>query len=104
MRSKKRSKSKPDTDNRADRAECEQPELKSGEAESGCEMRLAASVAGSVIFGGYGAIAKAGPDGCIALAWRTKAGKPRVSVGYVGDDLEPNTWYRVNERGEFVEA
>jgi hypothetical protein len=38
------------------------------------------------------------------LAWRTEAGKPRVSVGYVGDDLKPNTWYRVNERGEFIEV
>ena len=73
-------------------------------ASSGDDSRLASSGDDSLILGAYGATAKAGKGGCIALAWKTKTGKPRVSVGYVGDDLKPDTWYRVNDRGAFVEV
>ena len=74
-------------------------------AASGNDSQLAASGYAALILGAYRATAKAGAGGCIALAWYdAEAGRPRVSVGYVGDGLKANTWYHVDERGVFVEA
>jgi hypothetical protein len=46
--------------------------------------------------------AKAGENGCIALAWwDEKAKRPRVTVGYVGEEgIEADTWYRVGKNGK----
>ena len=54
---------------------------------------------------GYDSIAKAGEDGCIALAWfDRKANRPRLAIGYVGEDgIKPDTWYRA-ENGKLVEV
>jgi hypothetical protein len=74
-------------------------------AASGDGAKLAASGYGALILGAHRATAKAGAGGCIALAWwDEKARRPRVSVGYVGDALKPDTWYCVDDLGEFVKG
>ena len=52
---------------------------------------------------GYSGRAKAGPDGCIALAWNDGL-RPRISVGYVGEGIKADTWYRCDESGVLAEA
>ncbi len=53
---------------------------------------------------GYGTIAKVGENGCIALAWwDPKAKRPRMTVGYAGEDgIEAEKWYRADETGNLV--
>jgi len=54
---------------------------------------------------GNGGRAKAGADGCIALAWMdNKADRPRIAVGYVGEGIDVDTWYRCDEAGKLVKA
>ena len=54
---------------------------------------------------GQGSRARAGEGGFIALAWYDeKADRPRITVGYVGETIKADTWYRVDNSGEFVEA
>jgi hypothetical protein len=49
--------------------------------------------------------AKAGVTGILILAWwDAKADRKRMSVGYVGENIEADKWYRVDESGQFVEA
>jgi hypothetical protein len=51
-----------------------------------------------------GCIAKAGKDGAIALRWN-EGDKPRIAVAYVGENgIKPDTFYKLNAKGEFVEA
>ena len=70
---------------------------------SGNYAQIEASGKKSIIVAfGYKAIAKAGDDGCIALAWWDEK-RPRLAVGYVGEGLKADTWYRV-ENGVLVEA
>ena len=70
---------------------------------SGNYAKIEASGKKSIIVAfGYKAIAKAGDDGCIALAWWDEK-RPRLAVGYVGEGLKADTWYRV-ENGVLVEA
>ena len=52
---------------------------------------------------GYSATAKAGENGAICLTYRDTAGRARFAVGYVGENLKADTWYRVSETGEFEE-
>jgi len=52
---------------------------------------------------GTGSHAKAGPDGAIVLAWKDSTGRPRVTVGYVGENgILADTWYRADATGAFV--
>jgi hypothetical protein len=45
---------------------------------------------------GIGGQARAGKDGCFALAYLDKKERPRILVGHVGEDgIEPDTWYQV---------
>ena len=53
---------------------------------------------------GVGAKAKAGTGGAVALAYQDEAGRTRFAVGYVGENIAADTWYRVNGDGEFVEV
>ncbi|WP_287496880.1 hypothetical protein [Pandoraea sp. CB10b_02] len=47
---------------------------------------------------------KAGANGCIAAPWwDEKSERTRFAVGYVGENIKADTWYTVNESGEFVE-
>jgi hypothetical protein len=74
-------------------------------AASGHYSQLAASGHYSVVMAASkGCIAKVGKDGAIALRWN-QGDKPRIAVAYVGENgIKPNTFYRLNENGEFVEA
>ena len=71
-------------------------------AASGNYSRLAASGECSTVMGAYSSRAKAGQNGAIALAWHDGT-RPRIAVGYVGEGLEADTWYRLDEKGTFVE-
>jgi hypothetical protein len=52
---------------------------------------------------GFNSVASAGPESAIALAWRDSDGRPRFTVGYIGEDgLEPNVAYRLDDQGRFV--
>ena len=70
-------------------------------AASGNGSRLAASGDDSLVMGAYNSRAKAGPNGAIALAWHDGT-RPRIAVGYVGEGLEADTWYRLDDNGAFV--
>jgi hypothetical protein len=73
-------------------------------AASGDASKLAASGNASVVLAaGYRSVAKAGPNGALALAW-WDGKRPRIVVGYVGEGIEADTFYRVNERGELAKA
>ena len=70
-------------------------------AASGYRSQLAASGDDSLVMGAYNSSAKAGPNGAIALAWHDGT-RPRIAVGYVGEGLEADTWYRLDDNGAFV--
>ena len=72
-------------------------------AASGNYSQLAASGDGSLIMGAYGAQAKAGANGVVALAWHDGQ-RPRISVGYVGETIKADTWYQLDDMGNFVEV
>ena len=72
-------------------------------AASGDGSRLAASGDGSLVMGAYNGRAKAGPNGAIALAWYDGT-RPRIAVGYVGETLKADTWYRLDDKGNFMEV
>ena len=72
-------------------------------AASGYRSQLAASGDGSLVMGSYGSRAKAAQNGAIALAWWDGT-RPRIAVGYVGETLKADTWYRLDEKGTFVEV
>ena len=70
-------------------------------AASGDDSQLAASGECSTVMGAFCSRAKAGPNGAIALAWHDGT-RPRIAVGYVGEGLEADTWYRLDDNGAFV--
>src|SRR5688572_10713470 len=73
-------------------------------AASGDYSSLAASGSKSIAAStGYNSRAKAGADGCIALAWWDEPAKrPRMAVGYVGEGIDADKWYVVKD-GKMVE-
>ena len=75
-------------------------------AASGYYSNLAASGAKSIaIAANIQCQAKAGIDGCIALAWwDKKKERYRVTVGYVGEGLDADTWYRCDDAGKLVKV
>jgi hypothetical protein len=74
-------------------------------AASGDYSQLAASGENSIAAAiSCGCTAKAGIGGCIALRWND-GGRPRLAVAYVGENgIKADTWYRVDEAGQFVEV
>ena len=46
---------------------------------------------------------KAGENGCVVIRWQD-TDRPRISVGYVGEDIKANTWYKVDDSGHLVEV
>jgi hypothetical protein len=54
---------------------------------------------------GYNGRAKAGKDGVLTILWLDETAKrPRVAVGYVGEDgIEANVWYSVAS-GKFIKS
>jgi hypothetical protein len=75
-------------------------------ANSGTYARLESTGKNSVIVSSGKDATASGVEGCaIALTWWTKAGRPRIAVAYVGKDgIKPNTFYKVNASGKFVEV
>ena len=75
-------------------------------AASGDYSKLAASGKSSIaISAGIESRAKAGELGCIVLTrWVESEKRNRVSVGYVGEGLKADTWYELDDAGNFVEA
>ncbi|MDE2022264.1 MAG: hypothetical protein KGI71_05140 [Patescibacteria group bacterium] len=72
-------------------------------ASSGVGSKAASSGKKTIaMVAGYAGCAKAGPSGCIALAY-DDGKRPRIVVGYVGEGIEPDTWYRV-DNGQLVRA
>ena len=72
-------------------------------ASSGDSSRAAAEGKNTVgMVAGNNGRAKAGENGCIALAYWTGE-RYRIVCGHVGEDIKADTWYRV-EGGKLVEA
>lgn len=74
-------------------------------AASGDYSKLAASGEDSVVVSAsLGCWAKAGESGAIALTWHD-GNRYRVAVAYVGEGgIEPDTYYKLNDKGAFVVA
>ncbi|MCY1240568.1 hypothetical protein D9M72_534230 [compost metagenome] len=54
---------------------------------------------------GRESIARAGEGGFIALTWHDEqADRPRITVGYVGENIDADTWYGVDASGQFVKV
>ena len=71
---------------------------------SGSSAHIEAKGKNSIIAAaGYGSQAKAGENGCIALAyWDEKAQRPRMVIGYVGEGgISADVWYVVKD-GQFA--
>ena len=75
-------------------------------AASGYFSKLAASGDSSIaVSSGLRTIAKAGKDGCIVLTrWVDSENRYRASVGYVGEGLDQDQWYGLDEAGNFVKV
>ena len=73
---------------------------------SGDSARIAATGQNATVCSAApGAKARAAAGGVLALAWfDTAAQRPRVAVGYVGEGLQADTWYTLDEAGNFVET
>lgn len=72
------------------------------DADSGHSAQLAASGDSAICMAANNTcIAKAGAHGAIAIAWHDGK-RPRIAVGYVGEGLDADTWYRVDDAGAFV--
>ena len=71
---------------------------------SGNDVRINAEGSRSVVVcAGYRAVARAGSNGAIALTWLDGI-RHRIAVGYVGEGLKADTWYGLDETGQFVEV
>ncbi|BCZ10990.1 hypothetical protein OCUAc17_23650 [Acinetobacter pittii] len=74
-------------------------------AASGDDSRLAASGDNSIVASsGLGATFKIGKRGCAAIAYCDEQDRIRFAVAYEGENVEANTLYRVNEKGEFIKV
>ncbi len=76
------------------------------QASSGYNAQQASSGKNSIIVNaGLFGSAKIGENGCIVLSrWVESEKRYRVSVGYEGENIKRDTWYRLNDAGEFVEV
>ncbi|MGM7379586.1 hypothetical protein ACOI3H_18995, partial [Acinetobacter baumannii] len=74
-------------------------------AASGFNSQLAASGDNSIVASsGLGATFKIGKRGCAAIAYCDEQDRIRFAVAYEGENVEANTLYRVNEKGEFIKV
>jgi hypothetical protein len=71
----------------------------SAAASSGDYSKAASSgYCGIAMVAGTNGQAKAGIDGCFALAYLDKNGRPRILAGHVGEDgIKADTWYRISD-------
>ena len=58
---------------------------------------------GGTATAGYGGTATAGHRGTLVIKW-WDGSRYRLSVGYVGDGIEPNVPYRLDAKGNFIKA
>ena len=74
-------------------------------AASGDCSQLAASGDSSIaVASSPNCKAKAGKNGAIVLTrWVESENRYRVSVGYVGENIKADTWYKIDDQGNFVE-
>lgn len=76
---------------------------KKGWAIAPCERGQASAADAGVAAAGKHGRARAGNYGILVIKY-TDAGRPRLAVGYVGENgIKPDTWYRVDGQGNFVE-
>lgn len=61
------------------------------------------AVIGGTATAGYGGTAIAGHRGTLVIKWRD-GGRYRLSVGYVGEGIEPNVKYKLDSNGKFIKA
>ncbi|MDC5213770.1 hypothetical protein OHW69_03690 [Acinetobacter baumannii] len=74
-------------------------------AASGFNSQLAASGDNSIVTSsGLGATFKIGKGGCAAIAYCDEQDRTRFAVAYEGENVEANTLYHVNEKGEFIKV
>ena len=72
-------------------------------ASSGNYSRLASSGDDSVItISGLKGSFKLAKGGCAAVAYKDESNKTRFAVAYVGENIEADIFYSVNEKGEFI--
>jgi len=58
-----------------------------------------------IVNAGLNGKAKIGPSGCIVLSrWSKSEKRYRVSVGYEGENIKKDTWYTLDDEGNFVEV
>ncbi|WP_296652790.1 hypothetical protein [Paraburkholderia sp.] len=53
---------------------------------------------------GFGAQFKVGPNASVSVAYLDSNERARFAVGYVGENIKADTWYRVTESGVFEEV
>ncbi len=74
-------------------------------ASSGNNSRLASSGYDSVIaISGLKGSFKLAKGGCAAVAYKDESNKTRFAVAYVGENIEADIFYSVNEKGEFIKV
>jgi len=72
-------------------------------ASSGNYSKAASSGKNTIaMVAGLNGRAKAGPNGCLALCWHDGT-RNRIVVGYVGENIKVDTWYRV-KNGALIEV
>jgi len=76
------------------------------QASSGNNAKQASSGYNCIIVNaGLNGKAKIGPSGCIVLSrWSKSEKRYRVSVGYEGENIKKDTWYTLDDEGNFVEV
>ena len=76
------------------------------QASSGDNAKQASSGDNCIIVNaGLNGKAKIGPSGCIVLSrWSKSEKRYRVSVGYEGENIKKDTWYTLDDEGNFVEV
>jgi len=72
-------------------------------AASGDGSHLAVGQNGVAMAAGHASRAKGEAGAVLAIAYRDDHDRPRIAVGYVGEDgIEPDTWYCVDATGRLV--
>jgi len=77
----------------------------SSAASSGDFSRAACDTNGFACIAGLSGRVRGNAGSALSLGYRDKDGRNRIAVGYVGENgIEPDVWYRANERGELEQV
>jgi hypothetical protein len=72
---------------------------------SGNSAQIVATGNGAIIaIAGFNAQFKVGLNGAVSAPYRDAAGRARFVIGYEGENLKCDVWYRVNDAGQFEEV